>query len=236
MPDSTAAISREQRAAADFSDAMFHIRSRFASREDRLSVDALTEAALRFAACELRMRRSDRLRAVALHEDEAEELAESAITENDLGLTALSGVRSLIDRLSKEETKKDGLSLWRKASPRLRTEWRRHVAEVDLGAAEARQLIEIADHACAAVDTDGLAGLGRHLSAKLEELEAVRRTEGRGTQAASFPYWKIVLAALAWGIGVGITFDMITNGAPWYQPWLVWLVIALITFCISLGC
>jgi hypothetical protein len=236
VPDSTTTFSREQRAAADFTNAMSHIRSHYERPEDRLSVDALNEAALRFGTCELRMRRCDRLRAVELHKAEADELAASASAENELGLAALPGVRSLIDRISERETSAEARELWREASPRLRAEWRLHVAELDIAPVEARQLLGIADDACEAADRDGFAGLGRYLSGTLTELDKVRRSEDRGTRAASFPYWKIVLAAILWGIGVGFTIDLLSRGAPWWSPYLVWLVVAVVTFIISLGC
>ena len=235
MADATI-FSREQRAAADFSEAMSQIRSRHEVPEGRHAVDALTEAAMRFATCERRMRRSERLRALDLRQGEAKELAESALAENELGLTALPGVQPYIDHLSKQETDAEALALWRESSPRLRAEWREHVAELDLSAEHAQLLNRIADECCDAVDAEGFSGLGRHISRHLEELDEARRSEDRGTRAASFPYWKIVLAAIFWGIGVGWTIDLISRGAPWWAPFLVWLLIAIITFIIALGC
>lgn len=235
MPDATTSMSREQQAAAEFTNAMSHL-AEFGRPEDRLAITALTEVALRFGGCELRMRRSERLQVVGLHTSESKELAASALAENELGLAALPAVRPLIDGLSNEKTDENVLALWREASPRLRKEWREQVGDLDVEAVKARQLIRLADQVCDAADGDGLAGLGRHLADRLEELEKVRRSEDRGTRAESFPYWKIVLAAIFWGIGVGWTIDLLSRGAPWWSPFLVWLFVAVVTFCIALGC
>jgi len=229
-------MSREQQSAAEFIDAMSHLRSEFQRPEDRLAVTALTEAALRFGSCELRMRRAQRLQVVGLHEVEANELAASAMAENELGLAALPGVRPLIERLSNEERDERVLSLWRETSPRLREEWRERVADLDVEAVKARQLIRLADEVCEAVDGDGVAGLGSHLAHRLEELEKLRRSEDRGTQAESFPYWKIVIAAFVWGVGVAVMIGMIAGGAPWWDMFALWAFIAVVTFIIALGC
>jgi hypothetical protein len=176
------------------------------------------------------------LRTVGLHKAEAKELVTLAMADNKRGLAALSGVRPLIDRISKQETDERTRELWREASPQLRAEWRQHVADLDVAPDEALQLLGIADKACEAADSDGLAGIGRYLRETLGELNKVRRTKDRGTPAGSFPYWKIVLAAIFWGIGVAWTIDLLSRGAPWWSPYLVWLVVAIVTFIIALGC
>ena len=236
MPDANAVMSREQHAAVEFTNAMFHIRSEFKRREDQHAVTALTEAALQFGNCELRMRRSERLKVLGLHKAEANELAKSAMAENELGLAALTSVRPLIERLSNEETDRKAVSLWRKSLPRLRQEWRQQVADLDLEATKARQIIRMIDEVCEAANGEGLAGLGRYLSDRLNELQKVRRSKTRGTQAESFPYWKIVLAAVVWGLSVAVTYMLIKDGAPWWAPFLWWVIAAIITFCIALGC
>ena len=236
MPDASAAMSREQKAAAEFNNAMSHVRSRFERTEDRSAVDALTEAALRFGNCELRMRRSERLNVIGLSKAEAKELAKSAMAENEMGLAALSGIRPLVDRLSTSGTAERGLAIWRKTSPRVRKDWCQQVADLDVSASEARQLVGIVDEVYEAIDRNGVPGLGAYLTERLDELEKIRRSENRGTQAASFPYWKIVMAAILWGIGISMTIDLLSRGAPWYAPFLVWLLIAIVTFCVALGC
>jgi anti-sigma-K factor RskA len=143
------------------------------------------------------LRRCERLKARGLHKAQANELAKSAIVENELGLTALSGVRPLIERLSNEETDQKAVSLWRKSLSQLREEWRQQVADLDVDAAKAREVIRMVDEVCEAANREGPAGLGRYLSDRLNELQKVRRSKKRGTQAESFPYWKIVVAAVA---------------------------------------
>jgi hypothetical protein len=236
MPDANAVMSREQHAAVEFTNAMFHLRSEFERREDQHAVTAMIEAALRFGDCELRMRRSERLNALGLHRTEASELAKSAMVNNELGLTALPGVRPLIERLSSEETDRKAASLWRKALASMRQEWRHQIADLDLDAAKARQIMRMVEEVCEAANRDGLAGLGQHLSDRLIELQKVRRTKNRGTQAESFPYWKIAVAAVYWGFTVAATYILITQGAPWWQPFLVWVIAAIVTFCVALGC
>jgi len=235
VPDTSTSISREQRATADFTNAMASVRSRIELPDDQLAVDALTEAALRFGACELGMRRSDRLRVVGLHKADAKELAAEAMADHELGLAALPHIRPLIERISQQETDAEALALWREASPRLRKEWRRQVAEFDIEAVKAQQLLKVVDDGCDALER-GLAGLGRHLSNTLEELERLRRSDDRGTEAESFPYWKLAIAAVLWGISVGVIYDMISRGVPWWQPFLWSVMVAIITFCIGLGC
>jgi hypothetical protein len=236
MPDATTAMSHEQQAAAEFNTAMSHLRSVFERREDQLAVTALTEAALRFGDCELRMRLAGRLKVIGLAKTEANELVKSAMIENKLGLAALPGMQPLVERLSNEEADEKVLRLWRNISPQLRKEWRQYLADIDVDASEARQLVGLADDVCIAVDRGGVAGLGRHLADRLDELEKIRRSKNRGTQAESFPYWKIACAAVVWGMGVAATIALLREGAPWYRPALMWLLIAVVTFCIALGC
>jgi hypothetical protein len=236
MPDATAVVSREQLAIGEFNNAMSHLRSELERPEDRESVAALTEAMLAFGVCELRMRRSERLQAVGLHTTEAKELAASALAENKRGLAMLPRVRPLIKRFSSEETDEKALAAWREASTRLRQEWREQVAELDIEAVKARQLLRMADEVCDAVDTGGLAGLGQHLTERLTELGKLRRSKSRGTEAESFPWWKIVAAAITWGFGVGIMFLLIMFRAGPLAMFGWWFMIGIMTFCIAIGC
>jgi hypothetical protein len=215
---------------------MSHLRAEFERPEDRDSVAALTEAMLAFGVCELRMRRSERLKVVGVHTAEAKELAASALAENKRGLAALPSARPLIKRFAGEETGEDVLASWREASSQLRQEWREQVADLDIEAVKARQLIQMADEVCDAADKGGLAGLGQHLTERLAELGKVRRSKSRGTEAESFPYWKIVAAAIAWGFGVGVMILLITRRAGPLAMFGWWFVIAVITFCIAIGC
>lgn len=237
MPDASSSMSRELRAAAEFTNGMSHLRAQFELPEDRRSVDAMTEAALRFGSCELRMRRSERLQALGVHKAEAKELAKAALADHELGLAALPGARPLAARLSKLETDGEALARWRKeVAPRLRAEVREHVAELDLPADTAKQLVSMMDEGIDVAEADGFAGLGKHLSRTLDALDKARRSKNRGTQIGTFPYWKIIAAAAFWGFGVAATISLIINGAPWWHAFLVWLFVAIVTFCIALGC
>lgn len=237
MPDVSAALSREQLAIGEFTNAMAHLRDEFERPEDRDSVAALTEAMIAFGLCELRMRRSERLQAVGLYERGAKELAASALAENKRGLAALPRVRPLIKRLSNEETDDETLARWREASPELRLAWREQVAELDVEAVKASQLVRMGDEICDAVDKGGLAGLGEHLAGRLAEFGKVRRSRNRGTlPAESFPWWKIVAAALVWGVGVGVMFLLIAFRAGPLAMFGWWFVIGVMTFCIAIGC
>jgi hypothetical protein len=229
-------LSREQRAEGDFVEAMTQLRARFEQPEGRTAVDATTEALLRFGSCERRMRRAERLRALGLRESEADELTASALADNERGLAALAGVRPFLTYLSKQEPDPEALPLWREASPQIRAEWRAHVAELDLGRDDARHLYRIMDECCDATDEASLDGLGRHLARTLDELEQARRADDRGTHAASFPYWKIVVAAAILGIAISSAVFLITNGAPWWQPYLIWLLACLALLFTVLAC
>jgi hypothetical protein len=234
--ETTAWLSREQRAEADFGNAMTRLRSHFDQPEARTATDAMTEATLRFAACERHMRRAERLEALDLREAEAKELAESALADNERGLGALPSIRPLIDELSREETDPEALSRWRESSPRIRAEWRANVVEVDLSAHHAGILNRLMDECCDAVDERGAAGLGHHLSRALDELEKARRSDDRGTHAESFPWWKIVAVAIVLGISIGVTLWLIKNGAPWWNAYLVWLLACIAVLLVVLAC
>jgi hypothetical protein len=229
-------LSREQRAEADFGDGMAQLRSHFDMPEGRAAVDAMSEAMLRFGACERRMRRAERLQAFGLHEAEARELTESALASNERGLAALAGVRPLIDQLSGQETDPEALSRWRESSPQLRADWRANVAEVDLSAHHAQILSRLMDECCDAVDERGAVGLGHHLSRTLDELEKARRSDDRGTHADSFPYWKIVAAAAVFGFTVVTVQILLSRGAPWWAVALVLLLGIIATFIVAIGC
>jgi hypothetical protein len=229
-------LSREQRAEASFVDAMTQLRSHVEQPEGRAAVDALTEAMLRFGACERRMRRAQRLRVLNDSKVDLAELEESALKDNARGLSALAGLKPFVELLSTAETSAAELALWRVSSPDIRAEWRDRVAEVDLSQADAQHLARIMDECCDAIDEAGAAGLGRHLARTLEELETARRSDDRGTHAASFPYWKVVVAAGCLGIAVGTAVWLITNGAPWWNSYLVWLLACLAILFTVLAC
>ena len=229
-------LSREQRAEAEFGAAMTQLRSHFEQPEGRTAVDALAELMLRFGACERQMRRAERLRVLGHDLAEVQELEQRALQDNERGLAALPGVRPFIDYLASQAPDADGLARWRESSPQVRAEWRDRVAELDLGADDAQHLTRLMDECCDAVDEAGAPGLGQHISRTMEELEQARRSADRGTRAASFPYWKIVVAAGCLGIAITTAVWLITNGAPWWNSYLVWLLACLAILFTVLAC
>ena len=92
------------------------------------------------------------------------------------------------------------------------------------------------DECCEAIDKHGAAGLGKHLSARLAELEKQRRAPNRGTQEASFPFWKILFVAAYFGIMVWAMFDLVTRGAPWWDFVLVAVCVSAMFLLVALGC
>lgn len=198
--------------------------------------DALTEAVLRFGTCELRMRRAERLEILGLARPEVDSLKSTALTNNERGLAALVGVRPFVDELESTRSKPDELALWRKVSPELQAEWRDQIGEVNVSAENARHLVRMMDESCEAIDKDGAAGLGRHLSATLAELEKQRRAPNRGTQEASFPWWKLVFVAGFFGIAVWALWDFANNRGPsWNLALAAWCALALIALGV-MGC
>jgi hypothetical protein len=229
-------LSREQRAEASFVDGMTQLRSHVEQPEGRAAVDALTEAMLRFGACERRMRRAQRLRVLNDSKVDLAELEESALKDNARGLSALAGLKPFVELLSTAETSAAELALWRVSSPDIRAEWRDRVAEVDLSQADAQHLARIMDECCDAIDEAGAAGLGSHLARTLEELETARRSDDRGTHAASFPYWKVVTAAAVFGLTIAAVNMLLSRGAPWWAPFLVALLGVILVFVSAIGC
>jgi len=230
---------QEGQAKSEFMRTATDLRG-FFSRADSPQVlvafDAVTEAALRFGACELRMRRAERLEALGLADSEVKHLKSTALGSNERGLAALEVIRPYLDELAASKSTREELALWQKSSRDLRVDWLEQVSEANVTAENARHLVRIMDECCDAVDKSGSAGLAKHLSATFAELEKQRRSPNRGTQEASFPWWKIVLAAAVLGIWVGVIYDLITNGAPWWNLYLVSLFMCIMMLVIALGC
>ncbi len=237
MPDKSSWMSREQQAQADFAAATTQIRPYLTGFDEaQPAFDALTEAILRFGTCELHMRRADRLRALGLAEDAAAALAGSALAHHERGLAALPGVRPFADVLAAQQADEPALSRWRESSSEIRAEWRNHVADIDVGQDDARHLARIMDECCDAVDQEGLGGLGQYLSRQLQELGETRRSDDRGTRAASFPWWKVVAAAAIVGMTAYAVWVLLSSGAPWWNFFLVALVACLMMLFVALGC
>jgi len=227
----------EQQAKVDFGIAMAQIRPHLAElAEGPPALDAITEAILQFGTCELRMRRAERLRALGLAEAEAVALAETALADNERGLAALSGVQPFADALTGQLANDETLSTWRDASREIRVEWRDQVSQLDVAADDAQHLARIMDECCAAIDEEGLRGLGQYLSRQVEELGEVRRSDDRGTRAGSFPIWKIVAAAGILGLTAFVVWILTTTRAPWWNFFLVALVACVLMLLVALGC
>lgn len=232
-------FTQEQEAKLEFTQVIANLRSRFSNSDSPqflTALDAITEAVLRFGTCELRMRRAERLDALGLANLEVKRLKSTAITNNKRGLVALKGVRPFIDELETTTSNPEELALWRERSPDLRAEWRDQVSQVNVSAENARHLVRMMDECCEAIDRDGAAGLGKHLSATLAELEQQRSAPNRGTQEASFPWWKIVAAAAVVGWTVYGMYVLIQLGAPWWNWPLVVLMMSVLLICVSMGC
>lgn len=239
MGSASEVFMQEQQARLEFTRSISNLRSRFSNSDSPqflTAFDALTEAALRFGTCELRMRRADRLDALGLANLEVKRLKSTAITNNKRGLAALTGVRPFLEELATTKSSREELALWRKCLPDLRAEWRDQVSEVNVSAENARHLVRIMDECCNAIDRDGAAGLGKHLSVTLAELEKQRRASNRGTQEASYPWWKIVAAAAIVGWTVYGIYVLIQLGAPWWNYALVVLAMSIMMIFVALGC
>jgi hypothetical protein len=227
----------EQQAKVDFGIAISQIRPHIAElAEGPPALDAMTEAILQFGTCELRMRRAERLRALGLAEAEAAALAETALSDNERGLAALSGVQPFADALTGQLTDDETLSRWRDASREIRVEWRDQVSQLDVAADDAQHFARIMDECCDAIDEEGLRGLGQYLSRRVEELGEVRRSDDRGTRARSFPWWKIVAAAAILGMTAYAVWVLLMSGAPWWNFFLVALIASIMMLCVALGC
>lgn len=237
MPDTSTSLSREQKAKADFAGAMSQLRPHLAETEEgRAALDALTEATLRFGTCELRMRRAERSMALGLPEADASALVESALSNNERGLTALSAVRPFAEMLAAQELDQQALSNWRDSSKEIRADWREQVSQLDIGKDDAQHLATMMNDCCSAMDEEGLRGLGQFLSRRIEQLHEARMSEDRGTHAASFPWWKIVAAAAILGMTAYAVWVAIMSGAPWWAFFLIALIASIMLLLVALGC
>jgi hypothetical protein len=230
-------MSREQQAAYEWGAAMSELRSGIDGPPEALAaLDALRETGLRFAACERRMRRAERLNAVGLHEAESATLVGLALADHERGLTALRPAREFAESLMAQDTDEQELLRWRESSTEIRSQWRHHVSELDLGSDDARHLIRIMDECCDSVDEHGINGIGRYLSRCLQDLEEARRSDDRGTRQGSFPWWKIVLAAIILGLTAWEVWTLLSRGAPWWNFFLVALVNCILMLLAVLAC
>lgn len=239
MNNASGIFMTEHQAKLEFVRANSDLRSHFSDSDSPqflAAFDALTEAALRFGTCELRMRRAERLDVLGLAGPEVESLKSTALTNNQRGLAALEGVRSFIDQLESTKSRPEELDLWRKISPDLRAEWRDQISEVNVSAENARHLVRLMDECSEAIDRDGVAGLGQHFSATLAELEKQRRAPNRGTQEASFPFWKLLFVAGFFGIAIWAIWDVANNRGPSWNFALAAVCALALIMLGTLGC
>lgn len=237
-------VGREQQAKADFVAAMAQMRPYPSSpKEGPPALDAVTETALRFGVADLRKRHADRLSALGIDEEHAIVLRESARTENDRGLLSLAAVRPFAHALMAQETDEQELAAWRETSPQLRADWRDCMKVLEVDAEVVGQVVTQMDRVCDAVDEAGRAGLGRHIAGLIDELENMRRPEPTSVRSTDTPravaaviIAKIALIAIIMAIAAGVIWDLISKGAPWYDPFAVALFVAISCLLVALGC
>ena len=232
-------LSREQAAQADFIRHVAELKA-FAGDADKTSfgeaIDAFASVTRRFGTCELSIRRGERLGVVGTSRAESKALLEHGRHANEGGLAALGSVQAFVDDLAATPVDDTAQGRWKAESSTVRAEWKEQLAQVDIGASDARHLVRITDACFSSLDEAGPAGLSRYLAEQLAELEKVRRTPERGTWANSFPWWKIVAAAIWLGITAYAVWRAITYGAAWWDVAMIIFIALIGTILIALGC
>lgn len=246
MSDLTDFMGREQQAKAYFVGAMADMRPYPTSpNEGPLAFDALTETAVHFGASMLRKRQADRLSTLGIDGEHAAALQQSVSIENDRGLISLAAVRPFADALTAQETDEQGLAAWREHSPQLRADWRNSIKDMELDPEVVGQLATQMDKVCDVIDEGGGPGLGRHIDGLIDELVDIRSPEPANTlrvdnpRAAAVPaaiIAKIVVISIIMGFAAWKIWDLISNGAPWWDIFLVALVAAVWCLLVALGC
>jgi hypothetical protein len=241
MADAKTLLSMDQEAQVGFLQAVGPLRQLTAvtplATAPRV-VDALTAVTLAFGACELRMRRSERLTELGLFEDEASALAESAREHNQRGLHAIPAVRELAEELGRQEPDGEPQGEWAEAGEFSRRSWRYHVSEMDVDRSEASKLSKLMDDCCDAVDRGGPRGLGEYLGSQIDELQRVRMSPDRGTHSTNpaFPWWKIVAAAAWIGVTVATVVRAIEGDAAWYEFAVIAVIAIIAGVLVAVGC
>jgi len=232
-------LSREQKAQADFLTEVSKLKTYvgdLAPDGFKDAIDALTSATSRFGDCELRVRAAERFAVIGVSAEEATSLNARGLASNERGLAALGVFTTFVDGLEKVQVRKGAAELWAAESPDIRDQWREQLAQLDLGPADAKHLVGMMDECFSAIDKDGMTGLSRYLRDQVEELDKVRRTPERGTWANSFPWWKIVAAAIWLGVSVYAVWQAVTYGAPWWSIAMIIFIALIGTVLIALGC
>lgn len=246
MSDPTDSMGREQQAKVYFAGAMAQMRPYPSSpTEGPPAFDAITKTALHFGGSILRQRQADRLSTLGIDGEHALALQESASKENNRGLVSLAALRPFAEALTAQEADPAGLAAWRENSPLLRADWRNSIKDLELEADVVGQLAAQMDKVCDAVDEEGTAGLGRHISGLVDELERLRRTERANALTADAPLAlapaaviaaKIITIAIIMGLAAYKIWDLISKGAPWWDPFIWALFAAVSCLLVALGC
>jgi len=232
-------LSRDQRAQADFVAQVAQLKSfasDFAADGFNAAIDALASATSRFGACELSIRRAERLSIIDLAPEEASALTKRGLSSNERGLAALGAFAAFVDGLESMPVDKEAAARWKAESSDIREQWREQLAQVDVGPADAQHLLDMTNDCFGAIDSDGVTGLARYLRGHIDELDKIRRMPERGTWANSFPWWKIVAAAVWLGITAFSVWQAVTYGAPWWSIAMIIFIALIGTILIALGC
>ena len=250
MSDLSHFMGREQQARADFVAAMAQMRPYPPTPpEGPPAFDAMTQTAFRFGICDLRTRQADRLNALGINEEEAATLRESARAENERGLVALMGVRPFADALAAQEVDETTLASWRELSPQIRADWRDIIKDLEVEPEVVGEIAKAMDKACDAIDESGGPGLGRHLSAAIDELEGLRRSDEWNVRLAydqradAVPVVitaqiiaKILCIVAILGLTLAMVLYLLSFGAQWYDFYLIALCACVMTLIVVLGC
>jgi hypothetical protein len=105
-----------------------------------------------------------------------------------------------------------------------------------VSAENAGHIARMMDQCCDAIGQGGPAGICNYLCANFAELKKQRSAPNRGTQEASFPWWKIVAAAAIVGWTAYGIYMLTELGAPWWNYALVVLAMAVMTIFVAMGC
>jgi hypothetical protein len=232
-------LSRDQSAQADFARDVSALKA-FVGDGDQFGlsgvIDAFAAATSRFGSCELSIRRAERLAVVGASPEEAKLLTERALRENDRGLAAIAAVQGFVDGLGKVPIDDQARKRWSAESKDIQDHWTEQLTQLDVGASDARHLLKMTQDAFGAINDGGPAGLGEYLAGHLAELDKVRRTPERGTWTNSFPWWKIVAAAIWLGITAFAVWRAVTFGAAWWDVAMIIFIALIGTILIALGC
>jgi hypothetical protein len=239
MASTTSWLSRDQQAQVDFARNVGDLRAfvaQFAPGPAERAVDVLAGATRRFGACELSIREAERLQVVGRYAQSAKTLHSRGLRDNDRGLAALAGLEDFLVELEKAQIEDDARSRWKAESKDVHDQWHEQLAKLDVGEADARHLMNMTKACFGALDEAGPVGLAAYLRKEVAELQAIRQEPGRGTEAHSFPWWKIVAAAIWLGVTAYAVWRAVTFGANWWDYAMIIFIALVGVILIALGC